>query len=175
MWRRRFARTKDFGTIEPGKVADIIAIEGDPLKDMWAVQNVKTVILNGRIVDIEFIRSTGTRFPSSEDRGSYGIARAGGLWRAGRAGVSNLSSRTSPHRRCRAGGHLGGAALPPGPARPRRVPPASLTLTTRIPRGGRGRSAQGAHSNARPVYVDLTVTASDSSLLVKQRRNGLRR
>ena len=38
---RAFRKDKDFGTVEPGKVADLIAVEGDPLKDMWAVQNVK--------------------------------------------------------------------------------------------------------------------------------------
>lgn len=51
---KTFRKDKDFGTVEAGKVADIIAIEGDPLKDIWAVQNVKTVILNGKVVDIDF-------------------------------------------------------------------------------------------------------------------------
>jgi amidohydrolase family protein len=51
---KAFRKDKDFGTVEPGKVADIIAIEGDPLKDVWAVQNVKLVMLGGKIVDHEF-------------------------------------------------------------------------------------------------------------------------
>jgi hypothetical protein len=51
---RTFRKDKDFGTVEPGKVADLIAVEGDPIKDMWAVQNVKLVVMNGRIVDNEF-------------------------------------------------------------------------------------------------------------------------
>lgn len=51
---RTFRKDKEFGTVEPGKVADLIAVEGDPIKDMWAVQNVKLVIMNGRIVDNEF-------------------------------------------------------------------------------------------------------------------------
>ena len=51
---KAFRKDKDFGTVEPGKVADIIAVEGDPLKDIWAVQNVKLVVLGGRIVDHEF-------------------------------------------------------------------------------------------------------------------------
>jgi hypothetical protein len=51
---RTFRKDRDFGSVEPGKVADIVAIEGDPLKDIWAVQNVKTMIQGGKIVDIAF-------------------------------------------------------------------------------------------------------------------------
>ena len=51
---KAFRKDKDFGTVEPGKVADMIAVEGDPLKDMWAVQNVKVVVLNGEVVDTDF-------------------------------------------------------------------------------------------------------------------------
>jgi len=51
---KSFRKDKDFGTVEPGKLADIIAIDGDPLKDIWAVQNVKLVMLGGKIVDHEF-------------------------------------------------------------------------------------------------------------------------
>ncbi len=51
---KSFRKDKDFGTVEPGKVADIIAIDGDPLKDIWAIQNVQLVILGGKIVDHEF-------------------------------------------------------------------------------------------------------------------------
>ncbi len=39
---RAFRKDKDFGTVEPGKIADIIVVDGDPLKDIWATQNVKT-------------------------------------------------------------------------------------------------------------------------------------
>jgi Amidohydrolase family len=51
---RAFRKDKDFGTLEPGKVADLIAVEGDPLKDIWSVQNVKLVILNGQVTDSDF-------------------------------------------------------------------------------------------------------------------------
>ncbi len=51
---KAFRKDKDFGTVEPGKVADLIAVEGDPLKDMWAVQNVKLVVLNGEVADSDF-------------------------------------------------------------------------------------------------------------------------
>src|SRR5262249_53597654 len=51
---KSFRKDKDFGTVEAGKVADIVAIEGDPLKDIWAVQNVKLTVLGGKIADIDF-------------------------------------------------------------------------------------------------------------------------
>jgi hypothetical protein len=51
---KAFRKDKDFGTVEPGKIADIIAIGGDPLKDIWAVQDVRLVILGGKVVDHEF-------------------------------------------------------------------------------------------------------------------------
>lgn len=51
---KTFRKDKDFGTVEAGKVADIVVIEGDPLKEMWAVQNVSMVVLNGRVVDTDF-------------------------------------------------------------------------------------------------------------------------
>ena len=51
---KAFRKDKDFGTVEPGMIADIFAIDGDPLKDIWAVQNVKLVVLGGKVVDHEF-------------------------------------------------------------------------------------------------------------------------
>jgi imidazolonepropionase-like amidohydrolase len=42
----------DTGTIEPGKLADLIAVEGDPLKDIAAAHRVKHVIANGRVYEM---------------------------------------------------------------------------------------------------------------------------
>ena len=39
------------GTIEPGKLADLIAIEGDPLADISSTYKVRKVIANGRVYD----------------------------------------------------------------------------------------------------------------------------
>jgi imidazolonepropionase-like amidohydrolase len=38
------------GAIEPGKYADLIAVEGDPLRDVHALQNVSFVMKGGRVV-----------------------------------------------------------------------------------------------------------------------------
>lgn len=40
---------KEVGTLEPGKLADIIGVEGNPLKDITSIGKIKTVILNGTI------------------------------------------------------------------------------------------------------------------------------
>ena len=40
----------DIGTLEPGKFADIVIIDGDPLADISALANVVVVIKGGRIV-----------------------------------------------------------------------------------------------------------------------------
>jgi imidazolonepropionase-like amidohydrolase len=40
----------ELGTIEVGKIADLIAVERDPLQDIKALQNVSVVIKEGRIV-----------------------------------------------------------------------------------------------------------------------------
>jgi len=40
----------EIGTLEPGKVADIVMLDGDPLADIANVLNVEIVIQGGRIV-----------------------------------------------------------------------------------------------------------------------------
>ena len=40
----------EIGTLEPGKLADIVIIEGDPLRDTRALLNVVTTIKEGRVV-----------------------------------------------------------------------------------------------------------------------------
>jgi len=51
---RTFKKDKDYGSVEPGKVADLSIVEGNPLKDIWMTQNVKMVIMDGKVVDIGF-------------------------------------------------------------------------------------------------------------------------
>ena len=51
---KAFRKDKDYGSVEPGKVADLSIIDGDPLKDIWMTQNVKMVVLGGNQIDIAF-------------------------------------------------------------------------------------------------------------------------
>jgi imidazolonepropionase-like amidohydrolase len=53
---KTFKIDRDYGSVEPGKVADLSIIEGDPLADIWMTQNVKMVIMDGKTVDIGFSR-----------------------------------------------------------------------------------------------------------------------
>ena len=39
------------GTVEPGKLADIIAVPGDPLADLSLLENVSFVMLGGRVIE----------------------------------------------------------------------------------------------------------------------------
>ena len=42
-------REQDLGTIEKGKIADIIAVSADPLADITALQHVDFVMKDGRV------------------------------------------------------------------------------------------------------------------------------
>ncbi len=51
---KTFKKEKNYGSVEPGKVADLSIIEGDPLQDIWMTQNVKMVVMDGKVIDIGF-------------------------------------------------------------------------------------------------------------------------
>jgi len=53
---RTFRKDKDYGSVEPGKVADLSIVEGNPLQDIWMTQNVKMVVMDGKVIDIGFKR-----------------------------------------------------------------------------------------------------------------------
>jgi imidazolonepropionase-like amidohydrolase len=47
-------KDRDLGSIEPGKVADFLVIEGDPLVDIGVTKNVRLVIKDGEVVDTTY-------------------------------------------------------------------------------------------------------------------------
>ncbi len=44
----------DLGTIEPGKLADVIVVDGNPLQDIRNTRNIELVIKEGKILDIGY-------------------------------------------------------------------------------------------------------------------------
>lgn len=52
----------DAGTIEPGKLADLAIVDGNPLRDINATRRVKQVISNGRVYSLaELLGTPGSR------------------------------------------------------------------------------------------------------------------
>ncbi|MCQ6276750.1 amidohydrolase family protein [Bacillus sp. V3B] len=45
----------DLGTIEPGKIADLVFVEGNPLEDIKNTVNVQLVIKDGKVYSVEDI------------------------------------------------------------------------------------------------------------------------
>lgn len=50
---KAFGVEKDLGTVEPGKLADLAIVAGDPLQDIKAAANVKLVVKNGHVYTVE--------------------------------------------------------------------------------------------------------------------------
>lgn len=46
------------GTLEPGKIADILVVNGDPLKDVSAIKNVEMVLREGKEVSLKTVKPT---------------------------------------------------------------------------------------------------------------------
>jgi imidazolonepropionase-like amidohydrolase len=44
-------KQQDLGTIAPGRIADVVLIEGDPLADIRTTRRIRTVMMNGQTVD----------------------------------------------------------------------------------------------------------------------------
>jgi imidazolonepropionase-like amidohydrolase/Tol biopolymer transport system component len=49
----------EIGTIEKGKLADLIVIDGNPLEDIYSTENVVYTIINGRMYDSETMNEIG--------------------------------------------------------------------------------------------------------------------
>jgi len=49
---RAFGYEKDLGTVEPGKLADLVLVAGEPLKDIRDAAKVRQVMVDGRVYTI---------------------------------------------------------------------------------------------------------------------------
>ena len=43
----------DLGTIESGKLADVMVLEADPLQDIHNIEKVSALIARGKLIDIQ--------------------------------------------------------------------------------------------------------------------------
>jgi len=48
---RMLAIEKDIGTVEPGKLADLVLLDGDPLLDIHNTRRISAVLTDGRVLD----------------------------------------------------------------------------------------------------------------------------
>jgi imidazolonepropionase-like amidohydrolase len=63
-----------FGTLEPGKIADVVAVQGDPLQHIRTTRNVLAVWVEGRQIDLaamrrqadEIIRNAPAQYPDDK-------------------------------------------------------------------------------------------------------------
>lgn len=44
-----YSKAKELGTVEPGKLADIVIVKGDPLATLEALENVVFVVKGGEV------------------------------------------------------------------------------------------------------------------------------
>jgi imidazolonepropionase-like amidohydrolase len=58
-------REKDFGTVERGKVADLVMLDADPLADIRNTQKIQAVMLNGRLLDRKALDEIQSRLEAS--------------------------------------------------------------------------------------------------------------
>ena len=49
-----WGKDKDYGSVEKGKIADLVIVRGDPTKDIFATQDVEMVFMEGKSIDTSF-------------------------------------------------------------------------------------------------------------------------
>ena len=55
------------GSLKAGKLADIIVIDGDPLKNIRVTENVTYTMINGRLYDANTMNEVGNRNKKRKD------------------------------------------------------------------------------------------------------------
>jgi len=62
----------DLGSLEEGKLADLVVIDGNPLEDLRQTENVDLVMINGRLFDADTMDQIGNH---PEERGPFWFQR----------------------------------------------------------------------------------------------------
>jgi imidazolonepropionase-like amidohydrolase len=76
---RFFGDDTNIGTIEAGKIADLLVLEANPLADIRNVSHIRTVVLRGRVLDRKTLDAALSSAASAERTGS-GCAHAAPVW-----------------------------------------------------------------------------------------------
>jgi cytosine/adenosine deaminase-related metal-dependent hydrolase len=58
---RYLGMDKDIGSLEAGKLADMVIINGDVLKDIRQSDQIAQVMINGRLYDVNTMNEVGAR------------------------------------------------------------------------------------------------------------------
>ena len=64
-------KDKEIGSVEPGKFADLIVINGDPLANIRNTRNIETVVLNGKVIDRTLDPNWKNPIPRPDTRPNY--------------------------------------------------------------------------------------------------------
>ncbi|MCP4205339.1 MAG: amidohydrolase family protein [bacterium] len=76
---RYLGMDSDLGSLEPGKLADLVVIDGNPLEDIRQSENVTHTMINGRLYDAATMNEIGNREKAREqlwwEFGAYGAGR----------------------------------------------------------------------------------------------------
>ncbi len=74
---------KDFGTLEAGKLADILVLDADPLADIKNIRKLNTIVRDGRIVErLDAADDADLLQAVVDDEGKEPVTTSGGAGRA---------------------------------------------------------------------------------------------